>query len=448
LKNPVYFYGNKINPVFVVSLPLITYMMFENTLEYARQLDGEDPLKGFREKFYIPIFHGKECIYFTGNSLGLQPKTAQEYVLNDLEDWANYGVEGHVHARKPWIKYHEMFPGKIAPLLGALEEEVVVMNQLTINLHLLMITFYQPVKSRFKIICEAKAFPSDQYAIESQVLLAGLDPATSIIEIQPRPGEHTIRNEDIIKTIEEHGEEVAVVLLGGVNYYTGQVFDMKAITDAAHAVGAYCGFDLAHGIGNIKPSLHDWEVDFACWCSYKYLNSGPGAVAGAFIHQRHVENTNLRRLTGWWGTNKENRFKMEKKFDAIPTAEGWQLSNSPILNMAAHKASLDIFEEAGFDRILEKGKKLSAFLLSVLDNINAAASKQIIEVITPRNENEHGCQISILMLEKGPEIFDSLKKNSVIIDWREPNVIRLAPVPLYNTFEDIYRFGEIIKNML
>ena len=237
-------------------------------------------------------------------------------------------------------------------------------------------------------------------------------------------------------------------MIGGVNYYTGQVFDMKAITTAAHEVGAFCGFDLAHAAGNIKPELHDWEVDFACWCSYKYLNSGPGAVAGAFIHQRHVENKTLRRLTGWWGTNKENRFKMEKQFDPIPTAEGWQLSNSPILNMAAHKASLDIFEEAGFENIVAKGKKLSAFLLFVLDEINASASKKIIEVITPRNENEHGCQISILMLEKGREIFDALKKHGVIIDWREPNVIRLAPAPLYNTFEDIYKFGEIISRML
>jgi kynureninase len=322
------------------------------------------------------------------------------------------------------------------------------MNQLTINLHLLLITFYQPVKERFKIICEAKAFPSDQYALESQVLLSGFDPGKSIIEVKPREGEHIIRNEDIIATIKEHGSEVAVIMIGGVNYYTGQVFDMKAITAVAHEVGAFCGFDLAHAIGNIKPELHKWDVDFACWCSYKYLNSGPGAVAGAFIHQRHVENKSLRRLTGWWGTNKENRFKMEKKFDAIPTAEGWQLSNSPILNMAAHKASLDIFEEAGFENVVKKGKKLSAFLLFVLDDINASCSKKIIEIITPRDESEHGCQISVLMLEKGKEIFESLKKNGVIVDWREPNVIRLAPVPLYNTFEDIYKFGQIIKNML
>lgn len=421
---------------------------FENTLDYARQMDNEDLLKSFREKFYIPMVHGKESIYFTGNSLGLQPKTAQEHVLNALEDWANYGVEGHAHARNPWIKYHEMFPQKLAPILGALEEEVVVMNQLTINLHLLLTTFYRPSKERYKIICEAKAFPSDQYALESQVLISGLHPEETIIEVSPREGEYTIRNEDILATIKEHANEAAVVIIGGVNYYTGQVFDMKAITAATHEAGAYCGFDLAHAAGNVELNLHKWNVDFACWCSYKYLNSGPGAVAGAFIHQRHITNKYLPRLAGWWGTNKETRFKMEKKFDPIPTAEGWQLSNSPILNMAAHKASLDIFAEARFENILQKGEKLSAYLLFILDDINASSSKKIIEIITPRNENEHGCQISILMLEKGKEIFEWLKKNGVIIDWREPNVIRLAPVPLYNTFEDIYKFGEIIKDML
>ena len=421
---------------------------FENSLESAKQMDNEDPLKSFREQFYIPIIHGKESIYFTGNSLGLQPKTAQEHILNDLEDWANYGVEGHVHARNPWIKYHEMFPEKLVPILGALEEEIVVMNQLTINLHLLLTTFYQPTKKRYKIICEAKAFPSDQYALKSQVLLAGLDPETAIIEVQPREGEYTIRNEELISTIDEHGKEALVVIIGGVNYYTGQVFDMKAITAAAHEVGAYCGFDLAHAVGNIKLKLHDWNIDFGCWCSYKYLNSGPGSVAGAFIHQRHITNKSLPRLAGWCGTNKEKRFKMEKEFDPIPTAEGWQLSTPPLLNMSAHRASLDIFEKAGFENVIQKMKKLSAYMMFILDDINTTSSKKMIEIITPRSENEHGCQVSILMLEKGKEIFELLRKNSVIIDWREPNVIRVAPAPLYNTFEDIYRFGSIIKGML
>ncbi|MDQ6763392.1 MAG: kynureninase [Bacteroidota bacterium] len=421
---------------------------FENNLAYAKKLDAEDPLRAFRDKFYIPIINGKESIYFTGNSLGLQPKTAQEYVLNDLEDWANYGVEGHFHGRTPWIKYHEMFPKKLAPILGAKEDEITVMNQLTVNLHLLLATFYRPNKQRYKIICEAKAFPSDQYALESQVLLADLDPKDAIIEVQPRDGGYVIRNEDIVATIKEHAAEVAVVIIGGVNYYTGQVFDMETITAAAHEAGAYCGFDLAHGVGNIQLKLHDWNVDFACWCSYKYLNSGPGSVAGAFINQRHVADKSLLRLAGWCGTNKENRFKMEKEFDPIPTAEGWQLSTPPLLNMSAHNASLAIFEEAGFKNILAKQKKLSAYLLFILDEINASSSKKMIEIITPRNENEHGCQVSLLMLEKGNEIFESLKKNSVIVDWREPNVIRVAPAPLYNTFENVYTFGNVIKEML
>lgn len=421
---------------------------FENNLAFAKKLDSEDVLKKFRDKFYIPIIQGKESIYFTGNSLGLQPKIAQEYILNDLEDWANYGVEGHFHGRTPWIKYHEMFPEKLAPILGALKDEITVMNQLTINLHLLLTTFYRPTKERFKIICEAKAFPSDQYALESQVLLAGLDTAAAIIEIEPRVGEHTIRNEDILSSIKAHSEELALVIIGGVNYYTGQVFDMESITAAAHEAGAYCGFDLAHAVGNVELKLHDWDVDFACWCSYKYLNSGPGSVAGAFIHQRHITNKSLIRLAGWCGTNKENRFKMEKKFDPIPTAEGWQLSTPPLLNMSAHRASLDMFEEAGFENILAKQKKLSAYLLFILDEINSSSEKKVIEIITPRNEKEHGCQVSMLMLEKGKEVFDSLKKNSVIVDWREPNVIRVAPAALYNTFEDVYTFGQIIKSIL
>ena len=421
---------------------------FENTQSFAKQLDKEDPLRGFRNKFYIPIVLGKECVYFTGNSLGLQPKTAQEYVLNEMEDWANFGVEGHFHARHPWIKYHEMFPKKLSPILGANEDEIVVMNQLTINLHLLLITFYRPTKHRYKIICEAKAFPSDQYALQSQAAIWNLDPDQTIIEVHPREGEHMIRNEDVISVIETHGEEVAVVIMGGVNYYTGQVFDMKGITAAAHKVGANCGFDLAHAVGNIELQLHDWNVDFACWCSYKYLNSGPGSVSGAFVHDRHIADRSLVRLQGWWGTNKENRFKMEKEFDPIPTAEGWMISNSPILNMAAHNASLDMFEEAGFKNIIAKQKKLSAYLLFVLNDINKSASEKMIEIITPANENEHGCQVSMFMLQKGKEVFDALKKDGVIVDWREPNVIRLAPVPLYNTFEDIYTFGEIIKSML
>ncbi len=421
-------------------------MTFENNLAFANQLDEQDSLNQFREQFYIPVINGNECIYFTGNSLGLQPKTTQDYVVNELEDWANFGVEGHFHATNPWFSYHEMFPQQVAKIVGALPEEVVVMNQLTVNLHLLMTTFYRPTKERFKIICEAKAFPSDQYAFESQVKLHGVNPDEAIIEVTPREGEYSIRTEDIIATIEKHSSSIALVLFSGVNYYTGQVFDMPSITKAAHNIGAYCGFDLAHAAGNIELHLHDWNVDFACWCSYKYLNSGPGGVAGAYIHQKHFTNKSLQRLAGWWGQNKTNRFKMEKGFDPIETAEGWQLSNAPILSMAAHKASLDIFEDAGIENLVAKGKQLSDYLFFIIEELNSTLTKKAIEIITPKNEK--GCQVSMLMLQKGKEVFEALKQNGVLADWREPNVIRIAPVPLYNTFKEIYHFGEIVKRIL
>ena len=421
-------------------------MTFENNLAFANQLDEQDSLNQFREQFYIPVINGNECIYFTGNSLGLQPKTTQDYVVNELEDWANFGVEGHFHATNPWFSYHEIFPQQVAKIVGALPEEVVVMNQLTVNLHLLMTTFYRPTKERFKIICEAKAFPSDQYAFESQVKLHGVNPDEAIIEVTPREGEYSIRTEDIIATIEKHSSSIALVLFSGVNYYTGQVFDMPSITKAAHNIGAYCGFDLAHAAGNIELHLHDWNVDFACWCSYKYLNSGPGGVAGAYIHQKHFTNKSLQRLAGWWGQNKTNRFKMEKGFDPIETAEGWQLSNAPILSMAAHKASLDIFEDAGIENLVAKGKQLSDYLFFIIEELNSTLTKKAIEIITPKNEK--GCQVSMLMLQKGKEVFEALKQNGVLADWRDPNVIRIAPVPLYNTFKEIYHFGEIVKKIL
>jgi len=421
-------------------------MTFENSLDFAKQLDAADPLKDFRSKFYIPIINGNECIYFTGNSLGLQPKTTQDYVLNELEDWASFGVEGHFHARQPWFSYHEMFPQLLTRIVGALPEEIVVMNQLTVNLHLLMASFYQPTKERFKIICEAKAFPSDQYALETQAKFHGLNPDEVIIEVAPRAGAHIISTEDIISTIKNHASETALVIFGGVNYYSGQVFDMKAITQAAHEAGAYCGFDLAHAAGNIALHLHNWDVDFACWCSYKYLNSGPGGVAGAFIHKKHTGNTALPRLAGWWGHDKATRFQMDKGFHPIPTAEGWQLSNAPVLSMAAHKAALDIFEEAGMENVFDKGQMLSDYLLFIIDDLNRSFAKNLIEVITPRKDK--GCQVSLLMIEKGKLVFDALKQNGILADWREPNVIRVAPVPLYNSFEDIWKFGEIIKLIL
>lgn len=422
-------------------------MNFENTLAYAQSLDQQDILKSFREKFYFPIINGKECIYFTGNSLGLQPKSTQDHVVDELEDWATYGVEAHFHATHPWVSYHEIFPPLLTDIVGAKESEIVAMNQLTVNLHLLMISFYRPDKKRFKIICEAKAFPSDQYALASQARIHGLNPDEVIIEISPREGEHTIRHEDILQAIKDHADELAVVMIGGVNYYSGQVFDMKSITKAAHDAGAYCGFDLAHASGNVELHMHDWDVDFACWCSYKYLNSGPGGVSGVYIHEKHHDK-DLVRLAGWWGHDKSSRFKMDKDFHPIPTAEGWQLSNAPVLSMAAHKASLEIFAEAGMKNIFAKGKQLSNYLHYIIDDINSSSSEKIIEKITPVAENEKGCQVSMLMLKDGKKIFDELNKQGVIADWREPNVIRIAPVALYNSFEDVYRFGEIIKNLI
>ena len=421
-------------------------MIFENTIEFAKQLDEQDTLKSFREKFYIPFINGKDSIYFTGNSLGLQPKTTQDYVVNELEDWANFGVEGHFHARKPWLSYHEIFAEQLAKVVGALPEEVVAMNQLTVNLHFLMVSFYRPSKQRYKIICEAKAFPSDQYAIESQIKFHGFTPADAIIEVAPRAGEYSLRTEDIISTIQQHSSETALILFGGVNYYSGQVLDMESITKAAHAAGITCGFDLAHAVGNVELKMHEWDVDFACWCSYKYLNSGPGGVSGVFINKRHIDNKDIPRFAGWWGHTKETRFKMEKGFEPIPTAEGWQVSNAPVLSMAAHKASLDIFEEAGLSNLFAKGQLLSDYLLFILNDINAGSTEKLIEVITPANAK--GCQVSMLMLKKGKEIFEALKQNGVLADWREPNVIRVAPVPLYNTFTDVFLFGQIISKML
>jgi kynureninase len=322
------------------------------------------------------------------------------------------------------------------------------MNSLTVNLHLLMVSFYRPTKERYKIICEAKAFPSDQYAFESQARFHSFNPDDAVIEVKPREGEHILLTEDIISAIEKNGQETALVLFSGVNYYSGQLFDMKAIVEAAHKVGAYAGFDLAHAAGNVELKMHDWNADFACWCSYKYLNSGPGGVAGVYIHEKHVAERDLPRFAGWWGHDKQTRFQMEKGFKPMATAEGWQLSNAPILSMAAHKASLDIFEQAGMEQLAGKGRRLSDYLLFIIDDINSGQRDKTIEVITPRNERERGCQVSMLMLEKGKKVFDQLMKQGVIADWREPNVIRVAPVPLYNSFEDVWKFGETVRATL
>jgi len=423
-------------------------MNFDNSLDHAKALDAKDPLKHFRQKFHLPQHEGKDSIYFTGNSLGLQPKGVREAVDVELEDWANLGVEGHFHGHNPWFSYHERFPELLAPIIGALPSEVVVMNQLTVNLHLLLASFYRPQGKRNKIICEAKAFPSDLYAFETQAQWHGQFPKEAVVEVGVREGEYNLRTEDILAVIERHKDEVAVIVFGGVNYYSGQVLDMETITTAGHQAGAYVGFDLAHAAGNIELKLHDWNVDFACWCSYKYLNSGPGGVAGVYIHERYASDRSLPRLGGWWGHDKETRFLMQPGFSPIPTAEGWQLSNAPVLSMAVHKVALDLFAEAGMEALLAKSAALTRYLHETLNEINEGGNVNRVQLITPTDSRERGCQASLLVHEKGKMVFNTLIAQGVIADWREPNVIRIAPVPMYNSFEDIWHFGNIIRSIL
>jgi kynureninase len=420
-------------------------MTFENSLAFAQQLDAQDPLKQYQKEFSFPQVNGKKVIYFTGNSLGLQPKSARTYVDEVMNDWANLAVEGHFYAEKPWWDYHERFANPLSKLVGALPSEVTVMNTLTVNLHLLMVSFYRPTNQRYKIICEEKAFPSDQYLFQSQVRFHGYSPENAIVEVKRREGEHNIRLEDIVAKIEEVGDELALVLLGGVNYYTGQVFDMKTITQAGHQVGAYVGWDLAHAAGNIKLELHDWQVDFAAWCSYKYMNSGPGNASGCFIHEKHHTNSELPRFAGWWGHNKERRFKMESVFDPIQSADGWQISNLPVLSLAPYLASVELFAKIGMDALIQKRNTITSYLEFVLHQIDREVNGNF-EIITPSNPAERGCQLSVFLHGEGRSLFDYLMKNGVIVDWREPNVIRLAPVPLYTSFEDIYHFGQILKS--
>jgi kynureninase len=415
------------------------------SLAYAKESDQNDPLKTYRDKFYIPFLHNKNAIYFLGNSLGLQPKTTQDEVLTIMEDWASYGVEGFFHGENPWLDYTKELYEPLAKIVGAQPNEIVVMNHLTVNLHLLMISFYNPTPARYKIICEAKAFPSDQYAFESQAKLHGFNREDAIVEVHPKAGTELITTEDILAAIEEDKDSAALVLFSGVNYYSGQVFDIKTITAAAHKHGINAGFDLAHAAGNIELALHNDEVDFACWCNYKYLNSGPGAIAGAFVHEKHLQNKNIKRLNGWWGNDETNRFKMGKDFTPYPTAQAWQLSTAPIMLMAALNASLRIFDEAGFQNLLQKQKKLSAYLFELLNNINGY--NKYFEILTPQSPAERGCQVSIAFHENGKTIFEELTKKGVMADWREPNVIRIAPVPLYNTFEEIFLFAEILKTI-
>lgn len=411
--------------------------------EFAKEQDKLDPLLNNRERFHIPQHEGNDTVYFCGNSLGLQPKSVGYLMQQELADWAKYGVEGHFEAENPWFYYHHLFTERLAKIVGANKEEVVATNTLTVNLQLLMLSFYKPKDGRYKIIMEAGAFPSDQYAVETQVRMYGYSPANAIIEIGPKDGEHTLRDEDIIQAIEEAGDELAMVMFGGVNYYTGQFFNLKEITQAAHKAGAICGFDLAHAVGNIPLSLHDWDVDFACWCSYKYLNSGPGGVGGLYVHERYATNPDVFRLAGWWGNEEETRFKMEKGFIPQKNAGSWQMSNAPVFNMVAHNAALDIHDKAGMKALREKSLKLTGYLEYLLKQIKHLS----FEIITPTEPERRGCQLSLLFGDRGKEVFDTLSKNGVVADWREPNVIRIAPVPLYNTFEDVYRFYEILLSV-
>jgi kynureninase len=421
---------------------------YQNTLAFAQEKDQNDPLNKWRDEFFIPDFHEKPVVYLTGNSLGLQPKRTQKYIQQELNDWAKYGVEGHFDAKNPWFSYHELLTEKAAKIVGATNKEVVITHSLTTNLHLLMVSFYKPEGKRVKILCEGKAFPSDQYALQSQVKFHGYSIDETIVEIFPREGEHLIRKEDVITKINELGDELAMVMIGGMNYYTGQLFDMKAITEAGHNVGAIVGFDLAHAAGNVELSLHDWNVDFAAWCTYKYMNSSPGGVSGLYVHEKHVTNDDLPRFAGWWGHDKESRFKMGREFQPIQTAESWQLSNAPILGMAAHMASLDIFDEVGMEAISKKRDDLTAYLEFVIQEISKESENADFEIITPKDPSKRGSQLSILAHGQGKGLFDEMTKEGVIADWREPNVIRIAPVPLYNSFEDVYRFGEILKNSI
>ncbi len=415
------------------------------TLQYAKTQDEQDQLAAYREKFYIPFIGDKQAVYFLGNSLGLQPKTTQDEVLSVMENWANFGVEGFFMGEDPWLNYHKTLSPMLAPIIGANPAEIVTMNHLTVNLHLLMISFYKPTVTRYKIICEAKAFPSDQYAFASQVKMHGLQIEDCIVEVQPKQGTDLITTADILAAIEANKDSVALVLFSGVNYYTGQVFDIAAITAAAHKANAYAGFDLAHAAGNVALELHNWNVDFACWCNYKYLNSGPGAIAGAYIHEKHFNNPAINRLEGWWGNDESNRFKMAQTFTPSQSAEAWQMSTAPMMLLAAHKSSLQIFTEVGFENLLLKSKKLSAYLFFLLAQIN---TDNKFTILTPTDANQRGCQVSISVHENAKAVFDKLLPNGIFADWREPNVIRIAAIPLYNSFEDIFYFATILQHLL
>jgi kynureninase len=420
-------------------------MKYQNTLAFAKQQDKEDALSHLRNLFHIPKDKdGNEWIYFTGNSLGLQPKSTKEYISQELEDWAKLGVEGHFEAKNPWLNYHELLTDKMAKIVGAKPIEVVVMNTLTTNLHLLMVSFYRPTKTKYKIVIESDAFPSDRYAVQSQLKFHGFDDEDGVIEWKPRVGETLLNIEDLESIIKFEGDEVALLLIGGVNYYTGQFLDIKKITEIGHSKNCIVGIDLAHGAGNVQPNLHDSGVDFAAWCTYKYLNAGPGSLGGVFVHEKHAKNKDLPRFAGWWNHNKETRFNMRQPFDVMQGAEGWQLSNPPILSMAAIKASLDLFDEVGMDGLREKSEKLTGYFEFLINEIHS----NDIKIITPKDPKERGCQLSIQVKNADKSLHKKLTENNIITDWREPNVIRCAPVPMYTSFEDVYRMVTILKTLL
>ncbi len=423
----------------------MTSPLFRSGIEFADEMDVFDPLAHFRDDFHFPKTKSNEdCIYLCGHSLGLQPKTAAGYLEQELRDWAQFGVEGHFHAKNPWMPYHRLLTDRTAALVGAKPTEVVVMNSLTVNLHLMMASFYRPTSQRNKILVERGAFPSDQYAVKSQIQFHGFDPACSLLELAPRDDESCMRDQDVIETIERDGESIALILLGGVNYATGQAFDMAEIVKAGHRRGCVVGLDLAHAVGNVLLQLHDWGPDFAVWCSYKYLNGGPGCVGGCFVHERHERAWDVPRFAGWWGHDEKTRFQMRPDFHPMPGAEGWQLSNPPILALAPLRSSMEIFAEAGMDRLRAKSISLTSYMEFLLNEQSAAG----FSIITPCEVGRRGAQLSIRLPRNGRQLCDRLLAEGVIGDWREPETFRVAAVPLYNSYRDVYRFVQRFSTAL
>jgi len=418
---------------------------FKPGIEYAKEQDLLDPLAHYRTKFHIPKnSDGEEWLYFTGNSLGLQPKDTKKYIQQELDDWAKLGVEGHFEAKNPWMPYHEFLTETMSEIVGAKPIEVVIMNTLTTNLHLLMVSFYQPSKLKHKILIESDAFPSDRYAVETQLRFHGFDPSESLIEWSPRKGETLLNIEDLESILQSHGDEIALLLIGGVNYYTGQYLDLKKISELGHEKGCKVGIDLAHGVGNIQPNLHKSGADFAAWCTYKYMNSGPGSLGGVFVHERYAHDQTLKRFAGWWSQNKETRFDMRQPLDITPGAEGWQLSNPPILSMAAIKASLALFSDVGMPALIKKSRQLTGYLEYLILELN----NKNISIITPKDPEQRGCQLSIQVKNANKSLHTKLTEAHVITDWRTPDVIRCAPVPFYNSFEDVFKMVEQLKKIL